>query len=233
MAAWRQSDRKTTTRHWAGYRKYAAQLAKVEPGSVCSLMELGYAEGNLCELAHTDNYDFAEASHRCAESIKYDTAALAKSPGDDKIRQDLANRHGWMARVEMSRGDYGASVESRHREAQLMDDLLNRDPKNVEYAIRRSWASIGLAATSIQLGQPLAARKELRSAIPAFESASALASGDERLAGSRMRLWFYLAMAELLIDGRVSPETGSQITKLRLAFPSLSEIYEKIIEGTR
>ena len=42
-AALRQSDVARTERHWRAYLALARQLAKVEPGTVRSLMELGYA----------------------------------------------------------------------------------------------------------------------------------------------------------------------------------------------
>ena len=41
-----RGDRQTALRHWNAYRDLAGRLAKVEPNSVRSQMELGYSEGN-------------------------------------------------------------------------------------------------------------------------------------------------------------------------------------------
>ena len=52
--ALRKNDHAAATRHWRAYRDRARDLAAVEPGSVRGLMEQGYAEGNLCDLAYRD-----------------------------------------------------------------------------------------------------------------------------------------------------------------------------------
>jgi hypothetical protein len=143
LIAWRKADRNTATRHWQAYRDQASALSKVEPDTVRSLMELGYAEGNLCDLMLADDYNIISARKHCTASIGFEQAALKKAPGDPKILESLANRYGWLADVALAEKNYQSGIAARMEEAQLMDRLIATDQKNLEYAIRRSWADLG------------------------------------------------------------------------------------------
>jgi len=152
-AAWRKDDRATTVQHWQNYLEQARALAAVEPGSVRSLMEQGYARGNLCDVDHRDQRDLRRAAGHCAEAVRLQAAALAKTPGDRKIMQDLANRHGWMARVHVAQRDFAGALDSRMSEIRILERLAALDPKNAEYAMRRRWADIGMSRILIELGR--------------------------------------------------------------------------------
>ncbi len=212
--AFSKKDRMTATRHWHGYLKQAEALAATEPGSFRSHMELGYAEGNLCELALADRFDLAAARGHCALAIKHEENALKTRPGDAKTRQDIANRWGWLARVEMAGGNTSAAIRARKQEAVLMDDLIGDDPANVEYVLRRSWATIGLADALIKIGSAAEAEKMLVSQIPAFVRGTAAASGDNRIDETRIKLLAKLASVEKRRTGSVSAVTSAEITSL-------------------
>jgi tetratricopeptide (TPR) repeat protein len=195
LVAWRSNDRVTATRRWQSYLRNAQALASVEPGSVRSLMELGYAEGGLCTLDHADSYDLGNAERHCKAAIHYEAAALSKAPNDDRIRQDLANRYGWLAKVQLARKDYSRAVASRQSEIALMDQLLAREPDNAEYVKRRSWPDIALAKIWITTGQPDRAVALLKKRWSAFAPRLAVgASSDVWETGLRIRL--FLALAE-------------------------------------
>ena len=145
LAAWRLGDRAVTERYWRGYRRSAGRLAELEPGTVRSLMELGYSEGNLCDLMLHKNFDVATALKHCRKSVDYEKAALAQSPNDPKILESLANRFGWLADAELANGAPAKAYDARQSEIAIMERLTRIDPRNLEYAIRRSWAANGLA----------------------------------------------------------------------------------------
>lgn len=172
QAAWRKRDRPTAMRHWKAYRELAGRLIKSEPGSVRALMELGYSEGNLCDLLVTDRYDLVAAARHCTASIEYEAAALAKAPTDRKIMESLANRHGWMSEVHGALGKRDAEWTAREQEAELMDRLLALDPMNFEYALRRTWPDVGMADVLIDRQDYARARRLLARAEARLDKAA-------------------------------------------------------------
>ena len=217
VAAWGRGDRAVTTRHWRAYLDRTHALAGVEPGSVRSLMEQGYAVGQLCELNHADRYDEKAAARDCAVAIRFEEAALAaqihvleRTSADRRepeqaalrgIKQDLANRHGWMARVHLALGDTRGALASRDRESALLDELIKRDPASIEWALRRSWSDIGKADAWIKAGKPDRAEQVLRDCLDRQWKLFVKSSGDERVIETQFRLHLFLAKA-LHLGGR-------------------------------
>jgi hypothetical protein len=153
-AAWRQRDRATATRHWRRYREQAGRLSELERGSARGQLELGYSEGNLCDLDLSDRHDLAAAARHCLAGVAYVRTALARNPGDRKLMQDLANRYGWLSRVQVAQKRYADAIASRRSEMAILDRLLAADPENAEYGLRRSWPDVGIARILIETGRP-------------------------------------------------------------------------------
>lgn len=142
LIAKRRKDRAAASRHWHAYLSQAQALAKAEPGSVRSLLEQGYANGNLCDLNREDGFNLKAAERQCAQSIDFEQQALAKS---SELLVALANRHGAMALTHVALKRFDDALESRWKEAGLLDPLVAMDPTNVEFALRRSWSDLGTA----------------------------------------------------------------------------------------
>ncbi|MDB5703601.1 MAG: hypothetical protein JWN66_717 [Sphingomonas bacterium] len=231
-AAWLKGDRLIATRHWQGYLVQANALAKAEQGSVRSLIEQGYAEGNLCDLDYHDSHDLSAAARHCLAAVRYFEAARGKVPTDRKTMQDLANRFGWLARVQLARKDYAGSTGSREAELVLMDRLVAVDPDNAEYLKRRSWPDIGMATIWIETNQPARAAELLQHRWSAF--APRLVPGQSvEIWDTGMRMLLFLSKAQRLAKStsyqgtsarvgdyvqryvRLFPERASQIEKLR------------------
>jgi tetratricopeptide (TPR) repeat protein len=206
MAAMQKIDYRVTARHFRGYLQQAQALARIEPGSFRSHMELGYGHGNLCELALREMRNLAAAEQHCRKAIMHEQRALAAKPGDAKTQQDIANRWGWLARVQTRRSDWDGAIASRGEEARLMDALIANEPNNVEYAVRRTWATAGLAAALVGKGDLTQAQSILRNAIPKFDRATMQVTGDYRVAETRIRMLALLAKAERQL-GSVSSDT--------------------------
>ncbi|HEV7233053.1 MAG TPA: TIR domain-containing protein, partial [Sphingorhabdus sp.] len=68
-AAWRSEDIPTTERYWRNYLVQAKRLAVIEPGMSRSLMELGYAHGNMCDVLMKDKKDVKRALDHCHQAI--------------------------------------------------------------------------------------------------------------------------------------------------------------------
>jgi hypothetical protein len=231
--ALRRDDRPAGTRHWRAYLDQARALARVEPGSVRALMEQGYAEGNLCDLGYRDRFDLAGAARHCQAGIRYEAAALAKAPGNRAIMRDLANRHGWMARVERAQGDLRAALGSREAERALMDRLLALDPANADYALRRSWAEIAIGQILIDSGQPARAAVLLDRSWRDFEPRLALEKNyDVWSTGLRMRL--FLARAQRLARAPRHRASRSEAEALALRaarlFPEMAPRFQTLLK---
>ncbi|MES2443857.1 MAG: toll/interleukin-1 receptor domain-containing protein [Pseudomonadota bacterium] len=196
-AASRKRDRATATRYWQGYVDQANALAAVEPGNIRSLMEQGYAEGGLCDLEHREKHDLAAAERHCRTAIGFVAAAHAKAPGNRRITQDLANRHGWLGRVLFARKDYAGTAASRYREIALMDPLLAMDAGNSEYLMRRAWPDLGLAVMWIETGHPLQAAELLQKCWAKFAPKLSRQSSDQ-FWDTGLRMLLVLARAERL-----------------------------------
>ncbi|HET9639953.1 MAG TPA: toll/interleukin-1 receptor domain-containing protein [Allosphingosinicella sp.] len=231
--AWRGDDRVAATRHWRAYRDQARALSQVEPGTVRSLMEQGYAEGNLCALDYSDRFNLNEAARHCGEAIRYEVAALAKAPNDRVILRDLANRHGWMGRVRFAQKNFPDALANRLSERRLMDRLLTLDPANADYALRRSWADIAIGQILIDSGQPARAAALLERAWRDFEPRLAIEK-NYTVWSTGLRLQLFLARANKLAGQAKHQEYRAQAEALglrvRQEFPDMSKQVRALLE---
>jgi hypothetical protein len=225
LIAWRHSDRALATRHWQAYDRLARALAEVEPGSVRSLMELGYAAGDLCELDHSGAFDRKAALRHCGAAIAFEDEARSKqaaraaastggSRGAEiqalrKIEEGLANRYGWMARVQLAQDDVEGALRSRALEASLLDRLLAADPANFEHRVRRSWSDIGTAAALIKSGVPEQAVPVLRRSLDRHRAVFADAGASTRVVETQFRLHLFLAKALRLAGSPYAAELAA------------------------
>jgi MTH538 TIR-like domain (DUF1863) len=161
-AAWRSSDFGLAASFWRAYLDQAISLSKVEPGSVRSLSELGFAHGNMCELLTRENQHVEQGLKHCASAVAYKERASMLKPDDPVIAQDLANRLGWMADALNRAGHHEEAIARRRAEQVIVDQLLRNDPKNVELRIRQTWPEIGLAKIELS-------RNRLDLAVPIFK----------------------------------------------------------------
>lgn len=196
LVAWRQGRRDEAERFWQAYKRQAQALAKVEPGSPRGLMEVGYSDGNLCELNLQDKHDLEAAERQCLSAIRFMHAALARAPGDRTTLMALANRQGWLARVRMAAGKPAAALASRASEAALMERLLALDRNNAEYALHRVWADIGKADALIALRRPAEAEVVLVDGAARHASLFVRNGGDARVTETEFRLQLFLAEAQ-------------------------------------
>jgi hypothetical protein len=211
--AWRLRDRRTATPHWRGYFEQATRLARLEPGSARSQMELAYAEGGLCDLDLSDSYDVEAAARHCPASVVHARFALSRDPGNAKIKQDLANRYGWLARVQRAQKQYAAALASRGAERALMDELLKADPHNAEYGMRRAWPDVGIARIWLDLGRPADAAALLRRRWTQY-GRGMTADKSNLYWESGLRVILYLAKAQRLAGIRAYRASQAEGQKL-------------------
>lgn len=177
-AAWLKKDRALATRHWTEYLRQAKRLARVQPNDRRAELELGYAHGNLCDLFSHDNFDLSRARTECHQSLDHEYRALTLDPSHSETLTALANRHGWLANVELNSGRYAAALEQRTKERAILDQLSTRDPRNADLLQRTMVSHLGSAAI-------FRSAKQIPQAIIEYKSALRLAemvfekSGDQ------------------------------------------------------
>ncbi|MDB5672308.1 MAG: hypothetical protein JWO25_3267 [Alphaproteobacteria bacterium] len=190
-----RKDRAGAARHWQAYRRQARALAAVESGSVRSLMEQGYAEGDLCDLYLTDDRDPTKAEQACLAAIAHVQSAAARDPANRQTVQDLANRYGWIAKVRVAQGRDREALASRRAEMALMDRLVDLAPDNIEFALRRAWPDIAAADILIRNGEPNAALSVLHASLARHGRLFGLHSEDQRVPQTRLKTYLLEARA--------------------------------------
>lgn len=118
--------------HFQAYRDLARRLVELRPGNAAYLRELGYAQGNICSVAVTGKRarnDIAE----CGRALETMEQVGRMKPGDGGVREDIANRHGWLADALRMEGRDRDALAEREKQAAIVRGLLQDDPKNASY----------------------------------------------------------------------------------------------------
>ncbi|MEE9434505.1 MAG: toll/interleukin-1 receptor domain-containing protein [Sphingorhabdus sp.] len=200
-AAWQNRDLETTGKYWRGYLRQAKALSRVEPSTIRSLMELGYSNGNLCELTAGAGKDMSIAIKYCKSSIVYEARAVAKAPDNVSNSMALANRYGWMADALMKVGRYDDAMAQRKAEQVLIDGLVKNDPENGELLLRQTWPKIGRGAIEIQRAKPTAAILELEGALVQLELIAKKFPSDYHIVAVQIRSHTLLAKVKKKLGG--------------------------------
>jgi tetratricopeptide (TPR) repeat protein len=170
-AHWQQLDVVQAERSWRGYLALAERLAAADPGSVRSLMELGYANGNMCEVLRRSAASMGTAFEHCRDAIRFMRQAVDREPGNAGNVMALANRHGWLADALLRSGDFDQALGERRIEKGLLDGLAARVPADTNVRKRQAWALIGMGEIELRRGRfdaSLAALDKARSDLEAM-----------------------------------------------------------------
>jgi tetratricopeptide (TPR) repeat protein len=194
-AAWRKLDLVTTGKYWRGYLSLARRLAEAEPGTVRSLMEMGYAHGNNCDLLMKDKKDVPTAIGHCRSAIGFVRRAFALDSANTKNGMDLANRLGWMADTLIDAGRFDEAIAHREEEQRLIDGLLVKDPQNFELRHRQAWPGTGIGWAEYKQRNFQKAIEHLDSSITLLDKLAHEYPDDQQLSLSQVRTAIMLAMA--------------------------------------
>lgn len=150
--------------HFQAYLALARRLVAIDPHDVRGVREYGYAQGNLCSLELSSKTNVALALAACRSALDAMLKVAATTPADAGVRNDLANRHAWMADALRASGRMREALVERRQQALLVDDLLRSDPINAGY--RQSWmlSRYSIAVLLADLGDVDAARQSAREA---------------------------------------------------------------------
>jgi DNA-binding winged helix-turn-helix (wHTH) protein len=152
-----RSDRAEALRYFTDYRIFADRQAAAAPHDPDGLIEQSYARSSLGSLA-LDSGKVALAVEEFASSVALKTAALARTPGDEKLAADLANGLSWQATAQSRLGNLDASMALTLRETAILERLHNAAPTNASWTQRYGFALSHLGEINRALGHQAAAR---------------------------------------------------------------------------
>jgi hypothetical protein len=195
FAAWQQLDVRRAETHWLGYLELAERLAEVEPGSVRSLMELGYANGNMCEVLVRSTATRDVGIDHCRKAIAYEQRAVDAEPGNSSNIMALANRHGWLADTLAGNERFDEAIALRRKEGELLAGLLAREPKDAELRLRRTWPLIGMGEIEMERGRYGASLGPLREARGKLDALAREDPDNRHVAAMQIRTLLLIADA--------------------------------------
>jgi tetratricopeptide (TPR) repeat protein len=195
-AAWRKADLPTVARYWRSYLRQAEALQGSEPGTTRSLMELGYANGNLCDLIMRAKQGVERAIEYCGKAVDYERKALAQKPDDAKIGKDLANRIGWLSETLVSRNEFDRAIALRREEQDIIDRLLKSDPRNFELQWRSIAPIIGIGWAEYSRKQFGPAASHFKAALADLDALAKTFPNDQSVIVTQVRAAIMLAMTQ-------------------------------------
>lgn len=222
FAAWQQRNLDATGRHWRAYLVQAKALAAREPGKLRSLMELGYAHGNLCELTMAQTGQARQALPWCEQATGFMRQAASQPNATRQNRLDLANRLGWQADVLGRDNQSDAAIALRREEASLLDSMLQREQENLQLRERRLWPEVGMAREELAADRLDEGLARARRTLDAYAALAAQRPDDRSLTIQQLRM---AAIAADAARRAKRPEAAAFLRAARLHYELLQRSY--------
>jgi tetratricopeptide (TPR) repeat protein len=211
LIAWRSGGHKEAAR--AGFERYGelvAHLLAINSANPDWQMEAGYAASNLASFELRGMNEPAKAMDNFERALEHFQLALRVKPDDADIPAEIADGYAWLADTQMALGRFDEARASRIREAQLLKDLLTKDPHNADLERELMANALGLARIDMAQGAVSRADQRLTEAFAYASRLSAVDLSDTSLIEEKIAVGLFLAKAKLLEQ---SPDTG-RISKL-------------------
>ena len=187
---------------WDEYLREAQLLRRIEGRTRRALLELGYANGNLCHLKLRNRADVAGELLHCRASVGFVRAALAApradgEPTDPEIRTVLANRLAWLADALNESRMFDEAVRGRLEERRLLEAALERNPEDANLLDRAVASVIGMGKIAVARGEPRDGIKLFRESIVELDRLRASFPDNMVIFRERFRATLLLADASL------------------------------------
>jgi tetratricopeptide (TPR) repeat protein len=146
------------------YRELTERLVELNPSNAVWVQEAGYAAGNLCSIALAAPVDAGAALRLCGAALERMERVAALRPNDAPAIVDLANRHGWMVDAFNANGRWDLARRHRSRHETLIQHLIRRDPRNLDYRDMWMRSQFGFARLLLEHGERAEARRRFADA---------------------------------------------------------------------
>jgi len=114
------------------YRHYAEQLVSIDPENSVWQTELAYSYNNIAAL----QVDYLDQPEAAAENLRRAIATLEKlvaaDTGNLSYKMIMQNSQAWLADALDSYGHAEDVLKSRARQREILSEVLQADPKNIQ-----------------------------------------------------------------------------------------------------
>lgn len=210
LIAWRTQRIDAAQKAFERYEELAFRLIERDPLNPDWLMEAGYAASNLATLLLRDRGDAIAAEKRFRASLGLFQTALRLRPGDESIRWDIADSHGWMADSYRAQARYVDALAERKRQKAILGGLIADYPRNVRYRRDELASDFGIALIELDSGATAQAEAHLRDAYHRAAELAAQDRANEKLEQQRIATGLFLVKATLGNNRSPSPATLSE-----------------------
>jgi tetratricopeptide (TPR) repeat protein len=138
--------------HYEAYLRWSRRLENVEPRNARSALEMGYALSNIAILRSDEQKDYAGALKLFDRSLYWFEHALKIDPTSQAAREEIAERHAWIADMYFYLRDYPDARRHRARQLELLAAMQEKDPKNGDLAYQTLVANRALAKINAKSG---------------------------------------------------------------------------------
>jgi len=197
LIAWRKQQIDAAQKAFERYEELAYKLIGKDPANPDWLMEAGYAASNMATLLLRDRGDAIAAEKRFRASQRLFEKALRLKPGDESIRWDISDSHGWIADSYRAQKRYADALAERKRQKEILSGLIADYPRNVRYRRDELASDFGRALIELDSGANAQAEDHLRDAYRRAAELAAQDRANEKLEQQRIAAGLFLAKAIL------------------------------------
>ncbi len=144
-AAWQGSNPEMARTHFERYAGLARALVQQDPSRRAWRIEAGSAAINLgmVALRQTGNGKAAEAAF--LDALGHFRTAAGDRPLDPQLAGEITNALAWLADAHRAQGELAAARAQRKEQIALIEDGLERSPRNMVLSWERLSAKLALA----------------------------------------------------------------------------------------
>lgn len=175
--AWRRGQAQSAETSFLQYRALAQELIGIDSHNVDWQLETAYANHNLGVVQlKRRNLDAALRSFSAARDTL--GSFVIQRPS---VANELAEAHGWIAKVSEAAGDFEAGIESQQRRLEVLRAMPNAaTDRRIQHQIAN--VSFALGRLRFDMGQAARAEADMRAAVEAMQ---ALVASDAA------NMWWY------------------------------------------
>jgi tetratricopeptide (TPR) repeat protein len=216
--AWQTGNTAKAEEHWRLYRKLAGDLVAKDPANRDWQRELAYAHSNLGSL-HLEKGDWALARDAFTETLTIRSRLSKQTPDDTSLSLEVTDAMAWRADALRIGGDLAGAMAQRDAETSLLRDLLTREPKHADAAIRLAVSLRERGAIAFISGDAAGAMRSLTQSLDSLLSLRTLDSSNAEYALNEV-----MSRRELAAVHIARCATGEAVEQTRTAQAVLASV---------
>jgi hypothetical protein len=149
---WRAGDPAAAKAGFEAYARLADRLVAIDPTNDQWRMETVYGTHNLGTLVLRQAGDSARAERYFRLALKQIETIGRHKPGDPEVLTERARILAWLADSQRMQGHLDEAIATREEQGRLLEDLLAKNPRNVEVKRQLLGHDLGVARIAASEG---------------------------------------------------------------------------------